>query len=139
MTTISTTLLRRLGTALVLGALSGAVFLGMGGRLAMRLFALATTRSAGFTLRGSLNVVFAGAIVGAVGGVLVVATDRFLPKRLWVRALSFAALCYLIAIPGFRPPRPLVFALFAPAFLLYGVALEVLWVRLVDGRRLTSA
>ena len=138
-TTISTPVLRRLGSALLLGAISGALFLGVGSRFVMRLFALATTRSAGFTLRGSLNVVFAGAIAGAVGSVLLIATDRFMPKRLWVRALSFAALCYLIATPGFRPPQLLVFALFAPAFLAYGVVLEVFWERFERSRRLTSA
>ena len=139
MTTLPTTALRRLGTAVLLGTLSGAIFLGLGGRLMMRLFALATTRSAGFTLRGSLNVVFAGAIAGAVGGVLLLATDRFMPKRLWMRALSFAVLCYLIATPGLRPPQPLVFALFAPAFLAYGVTVQVLWARVARSRRLTRA
>jgi len=47
--------------------------------------------------------------------------------------------CYVIAIPGFRPPQPLVFALFAPAFLVYGVVLALTWERVVGSRRLTSA
>ena len=109
------------GIALATGAVSGAIFLGAGGRFAMFLFAIATARSSVFSLRGSLNVVFAGAIAGTIGGLVLALTDRLLPKQLLRRGLVFAVLCYLIAIPGFRPPRPLVFALFAPLFLGYGM------------------
>ena len=122
-------------TALVLGAATGALCLGVGGRLAMHAFALATARSGGFTLRGSLNVVFAGAIAGAIGAVLLAAIERFLTQRLWLRGMLFGVVCYVIATPGFRPPRPLVFALFAPAFLAYGVVLAVAWERFVRSRR----
>ena len=105
----------------------------------MHAFALATVRSAGFTVRGSLNVVFAGAIAGAIGGLLLAAVERFLTPRLWLRGVLFGAVCYVVAIPGFRPPQPLVFALFAPAFLAYGVVFAVTWERFVRGRRPTSA
>jgi len=131
--------IRWFATALLLGAATGALFLGVGGRLVMHAFALATARSAGFTLRGSLNVVFAGAIAGAIGGMLRAVIDRFMPQRLWLRGVLFAGICYLIATPGFRPPRPLVFALFAPAFLAYGVVLELAWERLVRGRGVIGA
>jgi len=50
----------------------------------------------------------------------------------------FGVVCYVIATPGFRPPRPLVFVLFAPAFLAYGVVLALAWGRLVGSRRQTS-
>ena len=131
--------IRRFATAVVVGAASGALCLGVGGRLAMHAFALATAQSAGFTVRGSLNVVFAGAIAGAIGGLLFAAIERFLTQRLWLRGVLFGVVCYVIAIPGFRPPQPLVFALFAPAFLVYGVFFAVTWERLVRSRRLTSA
>ena len=113
--------LRFAGIALAAGAASGAVFLGAGGRFAMHLFAVATARPSMFTLGGSLNVVFAGAIAGTLGGVLLALTARFLPRRLLWRCASFGVLCYLIAIPGLRPPVPLVFTLFAPLFLAYGM------------------
>jgi hypothetical protein len=87
----------------------------------MFLFAIATRRPPVFTLGGSLNVVFAGAIAGAVGGLLLTLIGRWLPARLWLRGLSFGVLCYLVAIPGFRPPTLLVFGLFAPLFVTYGV------------------
>jgi len=130
--------LNRFTTAVLAGAASGALFLGVGGRLAMHAFALATARSAGFTVRGSLNVVFAGAIAGAIGGLLLAVIARFLPQQRWLRAVLFGVVCYVIATPGFRPPRPLVFVLFAPAFLAYGVVLALAWGRLVGSRRQTS-
>ena len=117
---------------------SGALFLGVGGRLAMHGFALASAQSAGFTLRGSLNVVFAGAIGGTIGGFVLAAIDRFLPHRRPLRGVAFAALCYLIATPGFRPRQPLVFALFAPAFFAYGVVLMLAWERFVRNRSLNA-
>lgn len=139
MAALSITRIKRFATAVVVGAATGALFLGVGGRLAMHAFALATARSAGFTVRGSLNVVFAGAIAGAIGGLLLAAIERFLPPRRWLRGVLFAALCYVIATPGFRPPRPLVFTLFAPAFLAYGVVLVLVWGRYVGSRRLAGA
>lgn len=126
--------LKRFATAVLLGAASGAIFLGAGGRLVMHVFALATARPPAFTLRGSLMVVFAGAIAGALGGVLLAVSERFMPERLLRRSVLFAALCYLVAIPGFRPPQPLVFALFAPVFFAYGLVLQVAWERLVRSR-----
>ena len=130
--------MKRFTTAVLAGAASGALFLGVGGRLAMHAFALATARSAGFTVRGSLNVVFAGAIAGAIGGLLLAVIARFLPQQRWLRGVLFGVVCYVIATPGFRPPRPLVFVLFAPAFLAYGVVLALAWGRLVGSRRQTS-
>lgn len=119
--------------AIVAGAAAGAILLGGGGRLAMFLFAVATGRPPVFTLGGALNVVFAGAIVGVVGGLLLALIRRWLPGRPWVRGVSFGVLCYLVAIPGFRPPTPLVFGLFAPLFVAYGMA--TVWAH----QRLSSA
>src|SRR3989454_6179909 len=114
---------RAAAITLLLGAAIGALCLGLGGRLAMRGFALATARASAFTLRGTLNVMFAGAIAGSLGGVLFLVVGRFLPARIWLRGLVFAGVCYVLATPGFRPPRPLVFALFGPPFVAYRLAL----------------
>jgi hypothetical protein len=138
-TTTLTSVFRRLATAVALGAGAGALFLGVGGRLVMHAFAVATAGSGRFTLGGSLSVVLAGAIAGAIGGILLVVIERFLPERRWLRGTLFAAACYLIATHGFRPPQPLVFALFAPTFLAYGMALEWWWERIAPSHRLTSA
>src|SRR5690348_4228997 len=100
--------LRFTAISLAAGAATGATLLGAGGRFAMYLFAVTTERASVFTFGGSLNVVFAGAIAGTVGGLLLALTRRFLPRQLLRRGLLFAVLCYVIAIPGFRPPRLLV-------------------------------
>lgn len=129
---------RRFASALLFGAVSGAVFLGAGGRLVMRLFALATARPPAFTVLGSLNVLVAGAIAGATGGLVLLVLQRFLPKARLLRGAVFAAACFIVASPGFRPPQPLVFALFGCAFLAYGVALVAAWERFVQGRSLSA-
>src|SRR3989454_10225105 len=85
--------LSRFAAALLLGMVSGALFLGVGGRLVMHAFALATAQSAGFTLRGSLNVVFAGAIGGAIRGLRLAANDPLLPPPRAPRAAGCAAPC----------------------------------------------
>lgn len=74
--------------ALASGALSGAVFLGAGGRFAMYLFALARARPPLFSARGSLNVVLAGAIAGTIGGLILALTEPILPNAYWCGASS---------------------------------------------------
>jgi hypothetical protein len=117
---------------LLLGAAIGALFLGAGGRIVMRLFALATARPPTFSARGTLTVVLYGAMAGGVGALVLLGVGRFLPKHLWLRGLAFSVLCYVLAIPGFTPPRPLVFALFGPAFLGYGLLVVAARARLLD-------
>ncbi|MEX2179193.1 MAG: hypothetical protein WD801_10815 [Gemmatimonadaceae bacterium] len=125
---------RRALVAVLVGATTGAVFLGAGGRVAMLLFAVATMRQWGITFGGTMSVVLSGAIAGAIGGALLALTGRWLPQRRWLRGLAFAVLCYVVAIPGFRPPTPLVFGLFAPWFLFYGMATVWLTLRLSRSR-----
>lgn len=126
---VMNTLLRRLGVTVLLGAGTGAVFLGLGGRIVMSVFALATSRPPVVTLRGTITVTVAGAIAGAIGGLLFTVVRRWLRGRDWMRGAVFAALCYGLATPGFRPPWPLVFALFAPVFLACGAGLVMLEAR----------
>ncbi len=105
----------------------------------MRAFALATSRPAAFSVGGTLNVTLAGAITGILGSVLLITLRRLLPARRLLRGLVFAALCYLVASPGFRPPRPLVFALFGALFVAYGVVLVILDARLGNAEAAAGA
>jgi hypothetical protein len=126
---------RSLFTALLLGTVTGALLLGVGGRLAMRGLALASGRPPGFSFGGTLSVILSGAIAGAIGGILLFAAAQFVPALLRVRGLIFGLLCYGLATPGFRPPQLLVFALFAPTFLGYGVATVMLYERFTRDAR----
>ncbi|HEY7686123.1 MAG TPA: hypothetical protein VH833_08475 [Gemmatimonadales bacterium] len=120
---------KSLFTALLIGTITGALFLGVGGRLAMRGLALAAGTPPGFSFGGTFSVVLSGAIAGVIGGILLFAAVQFMPVLLRVRGLIFGLLCYLVATPGFRPPQLLVFALFAPTFLAYGIATVMLYER----------
>lgn len=120
---------RSLFTALLIGTITGALFLGVGGRLVMRGLAVASGRPSGFSVGGTLSVIVSGAIAGVIGGILLFAFAQFVPALLRVRGLIFGLLCYLVATPGFRPPQLLVFALFVPTFLGYGIATVLLYER----------
>lgn len=62
------------------GALTGALVLGVGGRVVMRLAALIGGRAPVFSWGGSLEVVVAGALYGAAGGLLWVVLARRLRR-----------------------------------------------------------
>ena len=100
----------------------------------MYCFARMTGRPPHVTLGGVATVLLAGAIAGAIGALLYGAVARrLLPRTGPVgRGLAVGALLLLVYSPGIRPPWPLTFALFAPAFLAYGLVLVRLWAR--DGR-----
>ena len=120
---------RSLLTALLVGTATGTLFLGVGGRLVMRGLALAAGRPSGFSFGGTFSVILSGAIAGFVGGVLLFVAARLVPVLLRFRGLVFGLFCYALATPGFRPPELVVFALFAPTLLAYGVATVMLYER----------
>ena len=71
---------RSLFTALFIGTITGALFLGVGGRLVMRGLAIASGRPAGFSFGGTFSVVLSGAIAGVIGGVLLFVAAQFVRK-----------------------------------------------------------
>ena len=115
----------RVTRTLAVGGTVGFFTLGLVGRLAMYGFAQFTDRPNIVTLRGVLMVGVAGSIAGLVAAVLYLLVGRwFIPRApKLLRGAAFGLLTLLVASPGIRPPWPLTFALFAPAFLLYGVGL----------------
>ncbi|MEO8576374.1 MAG: hypothetical protein ABI556_06735, partial [Gemmatimonadales bacterium] len=112
----------------------GVFTLGLCGRLAMYCFAQFTDRPNIVTLRGVLSVGIAGSIAGIVAAVLYVSVGRWIIPRAptLVRGIAFGLLTLLVASPGIRPPWPLTFALFTPAFLLYGVIFVALREKIVS-------
>jgi hypothetical protein len=108
------------------GAALGALILGIGGRIAMRVVATSTTGTSGFSLGGTLTVVFLGAASGAVAGVILSITRALLWRWPAARAIAFWLVLVAITLRGLRPLDPLRVALFVPLVLLLGVLLSVL-------------
>lgn len=61
---------------LLVASALGAIVLGIGGRVLMRIIALANGSAGGFSIAGSLEVVAAGALFGALGGLVLLILDR---------------------------------------------------------------
>ncbi|HEX2722090.1 MAG TPA: hypothetical protein VHM24_04175 [Gemmatimonadaceae bacterium] len=120
---------RRVLAAVTIGAITGFFTLGLGGRLAMFGFAQLTERPNVWTLGGTVNVGFAGSVAGVFAAMLFVLTERWLLPRAGVlmRGAVFGVLTLLVLSPGIRPPWPLTFALFVPAFLAYGTGFVAIW------------
>jgi L-asparagine transporter-like permease len=93
---------RSQATALGVGALVGLVVAGLGGRLAMRVVALADGREdfgltteggnvvGDVTLGGTLFILLLGVAQGVLGALLYLALRRWLPVRPWLAAVVFA-------------------------------------------------
>jgi len=110
----------------------GALFLGLGSRIVMRLLAVSIARDPAFSLGGTLEIVAYGAIVGAVSGAAFALGRPVMPGRWWVQGLMLAALAYagtIATLPEhiadttrpFADQMRLVLALFGLCFLLFGL------------------
>jgi hypothetical protein len=110
----------------------GALVLGLGGRVLMRIIAVASGRDGGFSLQGSLGVLAAGVLYGALGGVLLAFLDRARVRHgrpPIVAAALFVAIgltsdaargaASRMAVPG----RWVALGLFAALLLLYSTLL----------------
>ena len=119
---------------LVAGAVLGALALGLGGRMVMRLLALAIGRGPAFSIGGTAEVVAYGAIVGVMSAALFAMARPILPRRWPVQGLILAAFSFggtVATLPThiaetarpFTDRMPLVLTLFGICFLLFGLAL----------------
>lgn len=84
---------RAVGRAGLLGLLLGVVILGVGGRILMRIIALAAFGAGGFSVGGTIEVVLAGGLFGALAGLAF----PLLPRRLgrW-RPMGHAGTVFLV-------------------------------------------
>ena len=112
---------RSLQTALTLGAVVGAIFLGAGGRIAMRIFALMEGREPAWTLEGSLAVVFMGAVFGTIGGSLLWLGRRVFRRSPIARGALFWIPLTALFLRGLSPLTSNSLTAFLPFYAAYGV------------------
>lgn len=119
---------------LITGAALGALLIGLGGRMVMRLLALAIDREPSFSVGGTAEVIAYGAIIGFLSAALLAIARPVLPRRWPLQGLILAALAYsgtVATLPAhiadtarpFADRMPFVMALFGLCFLLFGLVL----------------
>ena len=116
--------LRANAKTLLWGTGLGALILGGGGRLAMRFIAEATTGASGFTLGGTMTVVFLGLLSGVAGALILVVTRHFFWQRRPVTTILFWLALGLLTWRGLRPVDDLRLMAFLPVIALFGVLLQ---------------
>lgn len=109
---------------LLAGGGLGALILGVGSRVAMRVIAQETTGVTGFSLGGSLTVVFLGAVSGAVAALILLGARALLRRRPPATTLVFWLLLLAITLRGLRPLDELRVVLFLPLVAVFGVLLQ---------------
>jgi hypothetical protein len=124
---------------LIVGAALGAMILGIGSRLGMRVIALAQDRAPSFSIDGSIAVTLLGAGAGAVVAVFFLLARTAFPTRRLGRVSLFWALVALVVWRGLNPVSTLNVAVFAPLFLLHGGLLTAYWCRVRYGATRLSA
>jgi hypothetical protein len=111
---------------LLLGAASGALILGIGGRIAMRGIAVLSGGMPGFSWGGTMTVVLLGALSGLAGAIVLTGVRLLLPRRAALRGTIYWAFLILAGLRGLNPVDPQRLLLFMPLILLYGITLQVL-------------
>lgn len=114
----------------LVGALLGALFLGVGGRVGMRVIALAQGQSPSASFEGSLAVVFLGAACGAAIGAIFLVARTLFPQRSSLRVLFFWTVVGWIVIRGLSPLTAISAVVFMPLFAIHGALLFAYWCRI---------
>lgn len=126
--------IRRISLAVLAGGVLGALLLGGGGRLVMRLLALKQGIEPAFSAGGTLEIVFYGALLGAAGGTAAGLAAPLLRRRGALGGALLGLALYagaVVTLPGhveaaaapFADIMALVWALFGLTFLAWGLAL----------------
>ncbi|HUE79517.1 MAG TPA: hypothetical protein VMN38_07790 [Sphingomicrobium sp.] len=124
----------RTAVGALIGATLGALFLGVGGRIVMRLLAIMISRDPAFSIGGTFEVATYGAIVGSVSGAAFALCRPILPGRWWAQGAMLAALAYagtIATLPAhiadtarpFAGQMTTVLLLFGFCFALFGLAM----------------
>jgi hypothetical protein len=125
---------RTIWSAIALGALVGALVLGVGGRIGMRIFAGLQGQAPFFKLSGSVAVVLIGAAVGASGGIVLWLGRKIFPNSSIARGLLFWGLLTFVTSRVLHPLTLHRVLVFGPIAALYGAVLYRLWCQRVVKR-----
>jgi hypothetical protein len=110
---------------LTLGTLAGAVFLGVGGRIAMRVIAIIQEWTLSFSVAGSATVVVMGALAGFAGSAAYLAA-RSIPRL--PRGLAPTVFWVFVVLMSLRVLRPLDrdrLLAFFPVVIAYGLTQQL--------------
>lgn len=110
---------------LIRGTLLGLVILGIGSRLLMRVVAIMQGATAGWTVGGTMTVVFLGTVSGFVAGLIYHLLRRYVEKP-WLRTAAFIVICGLVSWRGVNGVPPYQQAMFMGLVLVYLVIVDVL-------------
>jgi predicted Abi (CAAX) family protease len=117
------------------GALLGAIFLGVGGRVGMRAIALAQGVAGSFTVEGTLTVIGLGTLSGAIVALIFLMARILFPSRRALRVTFFWMVTLAVVLRGLNPLTLLNIAIFVPLFLAHGSLLNLYWCRVYLSRR----
>jgi hypothetical protein len=131
-------LMRKVSIGVRAGLVAGVV-LGIGARLAMRLVALASNRTAEISFEGTFGIVLIGVIIGVISGLIFMALRRFIPGNGVLKGLSFGVLVYAVLAlllrtalqeeidPAVAAGRlPIILGAFGLVFSAYGLVLQAM-------------
>ncbi|MGQ0639330.1 MAG: hypothetical protein ACT4P6_00935 [Gemmatimonadaceae bacterium] len=110
-----------------LGTVLGTLFLGIGGRAAMRAIASVQNAASGYSFGGTMTVVFLGAASGLAAGVIYAACRRLFTRHVWWARALFAVILLAITLRGLRPLDEQRLIIFLPLFIAFGFAFDRLW------------
>lgn len=120
------------------GFLLGAVILGFGGRLIMRLIAWHAGLEGGFSWGGTLEVILLGGITGGFAGVFFPIWAQ-IPLKNWINGVTYGTVVYTAflilpisgkaAAKGFPEMQLQIYLIFGFLFMGFGAALAYLSMR----------
>lgn len=108
---------------LITGVIAGALFLGIGGRLAMRVVAIQEGRIPTWTPKGVVAVTLYGTAFGLLGSVIHLVLRKFIPARRVLREGIFLVLLVLLTLRGLSGQMVPAAGLFVVAMAMYWGAL----------------
>lgn len=133
---------KRISIGLVTGAVVGALIIGIGGRLAMRVIALMAGRQGGFSWGGTFDVITLGLLIGLFSGVVYGFVEKKGFSNYVLNGCLYGTLLFVVllilpidgkgAAKGFPEMQTEIYLIFALLLIIYGIGLASLFRRSVD-------